>query len=80
MFDALRTLRQVHELLLLLREAGRLRLCPREREERTALMLALQPAEGWTQQGLRAFESGKLRQDVRAFLAGLRAAAAMQRT
>lgn len=79
MFDALRAMRQVHELLLLLREAGGLRLSPCEREERAALMLALQPAEGWTPQGLRAFERGRLGQDVRAFLASLRAAVAMPR-
>ena len=78
MFDALRAMRQVHELLLLLREAGSLRLSPHEQERRTALLLALQPAGGWTQHGLRAFEIGSFRQDVRAFLASLRAATAMQ--
>ncbi len=71
MFDAFRAMRQVHELLLLLRTAARLRLTPEQAARRAELEAALTP-ESWSPASLSAFERGPLPGAVRDFLAGLK--------
>jgi hypothetical protein len=72
MFDAFRTLRRVHELLLLLHEAGQLALSPSRAERREQLIARLEPAAGWTLGALQALDVGRCHDDVHEFLRSLR--------
>jgi hypothetical protein len=72
MLEAFRALRLVHGQLLLLREAGQLRLTPRQRRRRKALLHALQPEPGWSPAALLRFEAGTLPAETRRFLRSLR--------
>ena len=72
MFSAFRTLRHVHELCLLLEEAGRLELTPERAERRAQLLTRLEPLEGWTAQGAASFDASQCHADVHAFLGSLR--------
>jgi hypothetical protein len=72
MMDALRRLMQVHELLLLLRTAAALPLDDIQREHSLALQAALDPAGGWTQEKLAAFDGSGQKEPVWQFLRGLR--------
>jgi hypothetical protein len=72
LLEAFRVLREVHQSLGLLLAAGRLPLTPALATQRTALLQALQPAEGWTAQACAAFDESGLRQAMRKFLADLR--------
>lgn len=76
MIEAFRILRRVHELLLLLREAGRLPLSPLQVRRRAGLLQALQPPEGWSLKKLAAFERGSTSNDAKSFLVGLRSCVA----
>ncbi|WP_136658870.1 hypothetical protein [Nitratireductor sp. XY-223] len=71
MMHAFRAMRQVHELLLLLRTADAMPISSNQR--RTILLLTerLSPQEGWTVDSLSAFERGSLPDTVRAFLGSL---------
>ena len=72
MFSAFRSMRHVHELLLLLEEAGRLELPLEHAERRTQLLERLEPKAGWTAEAASAFDASQCEVDVYAFLAGLR--------
>jgi hypothetical protein len=72
MFSAFRSMRHVHELLLLLEEAGRLELPPEHAERRTQLLKRLEPELGWTAESASAFDASQCQIDVYAFLADLR--------
>jgi hypothetical protein len=72
MFSAFRTMRTVHELLLLLRQAGALRLTSDQAELCRTLQDALAPSDGWSQDSLAAFGQGGLADEVRAFLRSLK--------
>ena len=71
MFDAFRSMRQVHELLQLLNTAGRLALTPEQAQRRDELKRALQPAQGWSPHVLAAFERGSVPAEVQLFLLSL---------
>lgn len=71
MFDAFRAMRRVHDLILLLREAGRLPMTADQRQRCDALLAELHP-DAWTVATLQAFERGRLPRDVSDFLSGLR--------
>lgn len=73
---AFHTMRRVHELLLLLREAARLPLSAAQKGEHAALVSALVPASEWTEESLDAFDIRVVEMDVRQFLTGLRDIAA----
>lgn len=76
MFDAFSAMRGVHELLLLVREAGKLSLTPRLAEFRRELEGRLaQDAE--TPQSLADFARSGRKRDVLAFLAELRSVASL---
>ena len=72
MFEAFRVMRQVHELLVLLREARRLPLDDEQSGQCAALEAELLPRGGWTLTGLAAFERGPVPGRVEAFLLALR--------
>jgi hypothetical protein len=72
MFEAFRTMQQVHRLLLLLREAKKLRLQPAQARRRRELLARLEPADGWTAESLGRFAIDACDRDVRAFLRTLR--------
>lgn len=72
MSDAFRAMRQVHELLSMLRAAGRLPLAPRQARQREDLQRALSPPQGWSPAGLAAFEVGPLPGEIQAFFVSLR--------
>ena len=65
-------MRRVHDLLLLLREAGRLPLSEDQRSAHADLLSVLQPEEGWSENSLNAFDLAGAEADVRHFLSGLR--------
>ena len=65
-------MRRVHEMLLLLREAGRLPLSPIQRSEHAELTSMLDPEGGWTESSLNAFDIAEADTNVRRFLSGLR--------
>lgn len=65
-------MRRVHEMLLLLREAGRLPLSPGQRSEHAELISMLEPEGGWTESSLNAFDIRGANADVRRFLSSLR--------
>ncbi len=71
MLDAFRTLRQVHDSLVLLEAAIRLRLSDSERERLEALRARLDPPEGWTGTKLGMLERTSVFVDVAAFLRSL---------
>jgi hypothetical protein len=62
-------MREVHELLLLLDQAGR--LTPAHAPERQRLVAQLDPAAGWTVETLAAFDVGRSEREVHAFLRAL---------
>ena len=66
-------LRDVHELLLLLRATAALQLGPQQRAQQLALQHLLAPEFGWSRHALREFELPRVRAAVVGFLAGLRA-------
>lgn len=70
-FDAFSALRRLHELVLLLREAGRLPL-PHSEEQKRLSLLALAEACGRSPASLRAFAHGDVSQQVHGFLRSLR--------
>jgi hypothetical protein len=72
MFEALRILRRVHELLVLLRAAESLPLRETSRQRLRTLRAALLPPKGWTPESLRAFDGGAVPGIVKAFLASLK--------
>jgi hypothetical protein len=72
MFETFRVLRRVHELLLLLREAGQLALSPARAERREQLMTRLKPDAGWTPAALLALDVERCQNDVHVFLRSLR--------
>lgn len=72
MFEAFRVMRQVHEMLQLVRTAAKLPLSEAQAVQRAELEEALWPAEGWTLARLQGFEAGPIPGQVRAFLRALR--------
>jgi hypothetical protein len=72
MFRAFRSMQQVHELLLLLREAGRIRLPPAYARRRLELLERLEPAAGWTAESLILADLESCDREVHAFLRTLR--------
>jgi hypothetical protein len=72
MMDAFRTMRKVHELLLLLREAARLPLSAADRSALRRLQLRLTPEEGWTRHSLAAFETARTEDEFMEFLGTLK--------
>ena len=79
MFDAFRAMRQVHELLSLLRTARGLPLNETQLSELGGLEEELLPQAGWTAEGLAGFEAGPLPGKVRSFLGSLRSVAEQRR-
>ncbi|GKX35161.1 MAG: hypothetical protein MnENMB40S_27790 [Rhizobiaceae bacterium MnEN-MB40S] len=79
MMEAFRGMRLVHDLALLMNEAAKLPLQPRERREHRRLAAELRPASGWTQASLEAFERGATPSDIRRFLRSLQSTAQGQR-
>jgi len=73
MWSALTALRGVHELVLLLATAAKAPLSEDERATLEALQAELEPAGGWTVEGLQAFTKGPTPRRVGAFLRSLRA-------
>ncbi|WP_147371896.1 hypothetical protein [Henriciella algicola] len=73
---AFHTMRRIHELLLLLREAARLPLSAAQKGEHAALVSALVPESDWTEESLEAFDIRTVEEEVRQFLTGLRDIAA----
>jgi hypothetical protein len=71
LFEAFRRLKRVHELRLLLHEAGRLALPAVRASERQQLVTRLEPADGLTRAGLAALELPALEADVHAWLRSL---------
>jgi hypothetical protein len=72
MIRAFAIMRQVHELALLLREAGKADLSHEECRTLGQLERSLESKSGWTISRLAAFERSALPGRVRAFLASLR--------
>jgi hypothetical protein len=72
MFDAFGVMRQIHELLSMLRTATRLPLTAVQAERLHQLQDQLQPARGWSLESLAAFEHGRIPAEVDAFLKSLR--------
>ncbi|HEY2512219.1 MAG TPA: hypothetical protein VGI39_15235 [Polyangiaceae bacterium] len=75
MFEAFGVMREVHELLVLLRAAKELPLAPAQLRARDALDAALDPAEGWSLVALRAFKRSPVSHEVATFLTTLTDAA-----
>lgn len=69
---AFHRMRRIHELLLLLREAGKLPLDEAQRGELDRLTGALNPSDGWSETALADFALSAAEADVRQFLASLR--------
>ena len=72
MTNAFNTMRRVHDLLLLLKEAKRLPLIPPERHAAEGFDSELNPRGGWTAAALDAAEIADIDGRVRAFLQTLR--------
>lgn len=72
MGEAFRRMRRVHELLVLLREAGRLPLGEAKEAERQAILKLLNPPEDWSEASLAAFDIAGAEKDVTQFLSSLR--------
>jgi len=79
MMDAFRQMRLVHELALLMNEAGKLPLMGNERRMHQRLSSELRPDAGWSRTSLAAFESGPVPTRIRAFLRGLQTVAMRSR-
>jgi hypothetical protein len=71
MMDAFRSMRLVHELLLLLEQAGRLPLSAPDRRTCRMLVSTLTPKGGWTRDALGDFEHGPEPERIRHFLRSL---------
>jgi hypothetical protein len=71
MFEAFRRLKRVHELRLLLHEAGRLALPIPKATERELLLAPLEPPHGFSRQSLAALELSTLETAVHAWLRSL---------
>lgn len=71
LLEAFRRLKRVHELCLLLHEAGRLGLSARRALEREQLLAELEPAHGLSRHGLATLELPELEANVHAWLRGL---------
>lgn len=63
---------RVHELKLLLEEVDRLDLSIEDQRIRDHYWSWLEPADGWTSEGLRAFERQDREQEIRSYLSTLR--------
>ena len=72
MAEAFRAMRQVHELRLLVEEAGKAELSAHERRTLDAFHAELEPADGWSRETLAAADLEALNQRVRDFLPTLR--------
>ena len=72
MFETFRTLRKVHELLVLLRAAAKLPLPHAATQRRQAFEDELTPGDGWTVASLRALETDTVSSEIAAFLASLK--------
>ena len=72
MSEAFQKMRALHDLLVLLDEAGRLPLNGAARAELDRLWAGLQPDEPFTPASLSAFDLQVRKEEVYAFLAGLR--------
>jgi len=72
MFDAFVAMREVHELILLLRTADKLRLDNARAATHLRLQQALEPSYPWTVETLIAFTRSGLHDEVMAHLRGLR--------
>ena len=72
MTNAFNTMRRVHDLLLLLKEAKRLPLVPAERHAAEAFDGELNPPRGWTPEALGAANIADVDRRIRAFLQTLR--------
>lgn len=72
MMNGFRAMRQVHDLLVLLNEAGKLSLPAQYRQKLLQLREVLHPVDGWTEKSLDAFEVGPVPGEVRVFLSSLR--------
>jgi hypothetical protein len=72
MFETFRTLRKVHEMLVLLRAAAKLPLPQTATQRRQGFEDALAPADGWTVASLRALGTDALSREITGFLASLR--------
>lgn len=70
--DAFWIVRQIHELLLLIREAGRLDLRPIHAEQQARWLRALEPPGGWTREALSSIDLGSFQAGIHAFLRSLR--------
>jgi hypothetical protein len=71
MFEAFRRLKRVHELRLLLHEAGRLPLSPPRINERARFLALLEPTPGLSREGLAALALPELETAIHAWLRGL---------
>lgn len=71
LFEAFRRLKRVHELRLLLHEAGRLELSRPRDNEREWLLAQLEPARAFSRESLAALELPALEAAVHAWLRGL---------
>jgi hypothetical protein len=71
LFEAFRRLTRVHELRLLLHEAGRLSLSRSRASERQELLAQLEPARGLSREALAALELPELEAAVYSWLRGL---------
>lgn len=72
MFEAFDVLRRIHELRLLLRVAGGLKLPLDRRRVRERLLASLEPSGGWTASTVSSFDIARHEREVREFLRGLR--------
>lgn len=72
MSDAFQKMRGIHELLVLLAEAGRLPLKRSQRANLERLQTALTPQEGFTPSILSGFDLAARKVEVYAFLADLK--------
>ena len=72
MFETFRKLRKVHEMLVLLRAAGKLPLPQTATQRRQAFEDSLAPADGWTVAGLRELETDAVSHEIAAFLVSLK--------
>jgi hypothetical protein len=71
-FAAFRVLKHVHELRLLLHEAGRLELSPTHAAQRAQLLAELEPTRGFELESTVSFDVERARADVVAFMRALR--------
>ena len=72
MLEVFRILRRVHELLMLLRAAGKLSLPRHDAQRLQAFETALAPKDGWTAASLLALEIDATARNIRTFLASLK--------